>query len=724
MANFDDIPEELVELIVNYLPNTVLKHLVEIPRLGIHAQRALYSVIIIGDNERFHTPFIILSNQRPPRLKSPSEFIKLLDLNPHITPRRLLFGDPFDALALARQCPNCLDNVEIELAFWFPYPYSPSYWKFYEEYKKHPFKVDSVITRYGTSTENYLGFDLTKNVKSFSALAIQSIDLNEFSKDMFPNLTSLLIKESLYFYDLNNIPQQLKKLTCDMSLLEMHFDPETETKLNLPESLMELKMSINGCGQGTIFDISHLTNLKKIKLSGIAWNADEPSNLVSKWRFPSRLKDLNVEWLEMIVDNLSLICPELEYLIIENTIQMVEEIETRDLQIPDNVKRLEISSCLLSCENKSLAKKSNHKPLLNLPTSLQDLVLKGNFATGNTVILDCQLLSLNSLLVHCIPNLSLVGNLNSLTSLFLNASTVIDFEKLQYLDNLIELVIKNGNRINEFSYKLPNSLLKLTICGSGLVKARINTPRLVSLKLRDNDFQILDNHTLTVPSKLQRLDISGNRISKVSMVFPKSLQVINLSGNKLTCINGFPDNLQKLSCLKNLLGETLEVSTFPRGLKLLSLNHNRINEDWIKLQNLHSYTNLEELEMLCNEMTTMNPKHLPFPLKRLDVSRNSILTYISLQELTNLEEIDFSENKLCGSFINFGRTKMMLFSDAIKWVNFTENKLMASDIEVLLDELSTKPNFELLNVEYDLRPKTFNKSEFQPRKIRKLQSIL
>ena len=67
---------------------------------------------------------------------------------------------------------------------------------------------------------------------------------------------------------------------------------------------------------------------------------------------------------------------------------------------------------------------------------------------------------------------------------------------------------------------------------------------------------------------------------------------------------------------------------------------------------------------------------------------------------------------------------MMLFSDAIKWVNFTENKLMASDIEVLLDELSTKPNFELLNVEYDLRPKTFNKSEFQPRKIRKLQSIL
>lgn len=91
---------------------------------------------------------------------------------------------------------------------------------------------------------------------------------------------------------------------------------------------------------------------------------------------------------------------------------------------------------------KSLAKKSNHKPLLNLPTSLQDLVLKGNFATGNTVILDCQSLSLNSLLVHCIPNLSLVGNLNSLTSLFLNASTVIDFEKLQYLDNLIELVIK------------------------------------------------------------------------------------------------------------------------------------------------------------------------------------------------------------------------------------------------------------------------------------------
>ena len=719
MAKFNDLPDEIIEIIIYYLPSDVLELLLSIAGIRMHAQRALYATIVIGDNRKNSIPTRKPFDPEPKRLRSPSELLDFIGSNRHITPRRLLFDDPMDAIALAQQYPHILTNVKVELSFWFSESFWFPEWKFSQEYRKSPFKVDSIITPLYSDIDEYLDLELTKDVKSFAFMTYTTIDLKRFSNVLFPNLTSLLIRQHLDPSDLKNLPKYLKKLDCDIKLSGMENGTDIVLPLNLPESLTELAMSIDGSGESTILDLSHLPILNRLSISGIAWDADTPSNLVSKWKFPSRLKFLKVEWLEMIVEKLSLTCPDLVKLTIENTLELAEDRLNNHLDIPSKVELLEIPSCLVSCDNTKLSKNPNHKPDLKFPTALRNLKLLGNFPTGNTVILDCESCNLNSLLIHCIPNLLVLGNLLCLTSLTLNASPVINYNNLQYLESLNELVIRKGLKISEFFYKLPDSLLKLAISESGVIKAHIRAPRLVALKLKSNDFQVLNEHTLTLPLGLQVFDLSGNRISEISLRFPSTLKDLNLSGNRLTSINGLPNNLKKLYCMKNLLGQNMEVSTFPTGMELLSLDYNQIHDDWLRILNILNCSSLKELNLLENKLSTIIPNFFPISLKTLNMSDNAITSFASLKKLINLEEIYLMRNKLRGSFIQFRERTNSLFSNAIKLVDLTGIQLQSFEVQILLDELSEKPNFEKLNVESTLKPENVCDSVFHPRNIRR-----
>ena len=49
MVRFQELPDEVVELIISYIPNTELERLFELPIIGKHAVRRYYSTISISD---------------------------------------------------------------------------------------------------------------------------------------------------------------------------------------------------------------------------------------------------------------------------------------------------------------------------------------------------------------------------------------------------------------------------------------------------------------------------------------------------------------------------------------------------------------------------------------------------------------------------------------------------------------------------------------------------
>ena len=56
MVRFQELPDEVVELIISYIPNTELERLFELPIIGKHAVRRYYSTISISDKYEHSEP--------------------------------------------------------------------------------------------------------------------------------------------------------------------------------------------------------------------------------------------------------------------------------------------------------------------------------------------------------------------------------------------------------------------------------------------------------------------------------------------------------------------------------------------------------------------------------------------------------------------------------------------------------------------------------------------
>ena len=56
MVRFQELPDEVVELIISYIPITELERLFELPIIGKHAVRRYYSTISISDKYEHSEP--------------------------------------------------------------------------------------------------------------------------------------------------------------------------------------------------------------------------------------------------------------------------------------------------------------------------------------------------------------------------------------------------------------------------------------------------------------------------------------------------------------------------------------------------------------------------------------------------------------------------------------------------------------------------------------------
>ncbi len=98
-------------------------------------------------------------------------------------------------------------------------------------------------------------------------------------------------------------------------------------------------------------------------------------------------------------------------------------------------------------------------------------------------------------------------------------------------------------------------------------------PRLTYLKYTNS---LIDNVPPNLPDTLEELDISGNRISRLTGL-PPNLRILNCSGNYMKDLSGIPDSVIHIQCSLNLMTR-IAYSHLPSNLNYLICNHCEITE--------------------------------------------------------------------------------------------------------------------------------------------------
>ncbi|RCK67612.1 E3 ubiquitin-protein ligase ipaH3 [Candida viswanathii] len=739
MAHFHDLPDEVIDIILSQVPNDVLKKLFSVPILGSFAKRAVYSTVVINFPKVPDSRYP-LYDEDTKFVSNSSQYVKLLQSDPDIAPKRIIFENPFDAIVLARTCPSALANVSTKLRFRREHFRTPASSAFAHEYLKAPFRVHSVETPYGFDFDDYLCLLLTRNVRALSVLGKKASDLKSISSVFFSRLSSLEIAAPLDAEDFRLLPKYLKKFVCLMKRTVAR-----EMKLDLPESLEELNIDIEGADENMRcnFDISHLANLKHLQVlpyDRLSWRQ---RGLLGSWQVPRNLRKLAVWWARMIDGELASTCTRLIELKIEEVYDRDTQDYRQELSIPNSVRYLCIPHSFISYVKedatlKFLKANPTIRTRVRMPDGLKGLEIHGSVDTRRAIVLDFhlnKLPQLEYLVVRSQANLITLGVIpKSLTRLeiaghrywtyWTEPVRCIDFKKLQFLDNLTELMLCGINKTFHFKCKLPDSLRKLVSRECVFRTIHIEAASLKYLDLSRNELANINNDRFEIPASVQELNLSSNTMHTMDVLLPDSLQKLDLSNNRLAYIPNLPDSLEVLNCHGNQLGKRDRVPIFPKALKWLRLSANTdFTFSFIEKLNLSQCTQLTNLILWQTSMDRLNLSCLPRSLVTLNLSSCGISYLMGIfAHFQRLEEVNLSHNSLNGYFAHGMGVFGIVFASKIKVVQVVGCKLSVCDVQALQYDLSLKRNFEHLLVERDLLAATFPTGlETRPRKMQKIK---
>lgn len=717
MVRFKELPDEVVELIISYIPNTELERLFELPIIGKHALRTFYSAISIFDNYSLAKPLwvtpmvkaLYLGYDELPHV-SVAEYLELRKSNACISPKLLVFRREKELLKIAKSFPTLLKNTKITLGLELSEYFDLEH--FIEEYHKSPFVVHRMNLTVCGSEKDFLPTQLTRNVSSL--FFFQTGKHHRISiADYFQNLTLLRTLVKFREIDLYTIPRTIETLSCCFQCENVD-----EVELDFPKGLLHLDLTVDDerqVGQENIncYDITHLTNLKHLSLKcGL-----HTGYSLSLWMVPSSIKSLSIDWPTLIHGDLSSSCPQLIKLCItkvqNNTTQNWLDI----LSLPKTLEILEIPETFLY-RHEYLSKKE----MQQLPIGLKSLQTRQIWKTDTLMVVDftvsdfCQL---QELCLYLTKPLSILDIPTTLSTLTMNSLSKFDFNELTKLHNLNELNIRYDLSKTGFSFNLPNSLRTLSLNGCGLSKINITSPGVIHLHLAGNNFKSIGEDNFVIPNTVRELLLENNATSKVTKIDSKNLEILKLDSNKLKTVCGLPKNLKKLSLSHNQLGISKEPLVFPKELEHLVLSANKIDMEWLILLNLLECTKLKSLFLVHNNLLSFDTACLPKSLTILNLSSNKIKTLVGDFSSTNIEKLYLQHNDLRNSFSNRWEQRVF-FGPSIKFVDVICNHLLKYDVAGILDDLSNKPQFDILNVEQSLCVDLPDPYKEQARKVRKL----
>lgn len=682
MILFNDLPDEILEIIVGYIPHENLEDFLTNPIIGKFAFKELYSPVVIHNGTINLIKKLQLSTPHS-KVLSTSRFIKLIEKNSDYYPKRIIFERPNDVFEVAEKFPNLMRKSSVEICFIHKSRKPTPNRIFIEKYKEVTIDIDSIITNCSTESLVFFPIELFTHVNSFSQLGKSNIRLNKLSSNWFPKLSSLTLIQEIDYKDLILIPRQLETLECTIGAVN-----ENHVDLALPENLRKLRINTRTALQDIhcIFDISHLKKVQNLHLNDEHYR--NPLNRI--WNLPRNVKFLRTNRSDMVDIDLAKICPQLVEWQFDNETIDYDGIFIRKLIFPRSMKRLKIPNALLSWNDMA---SGDEGIVLNLPDSLTELNTTGQ--SFYPIILDFDqnpLPHLQVLIMNGGVSVSVKRSLpKSLRKLNWESMNIFDLNQLQYLDNLTELCISCSARLNDFSYILPLSLVKLELRGLNLKKIDIKASHLLSVTLFDIKLKQIDNRNLCLPNSIIKLHLMSCGIENIAIAFPPRLLFLDLSGNRIKSIDGHPCDFSEL--------ENISPQTFPTSLTHLNLSHNKIDTQWIYDLNLRECKNLKSLDLDDNEISILVTTHLPLSLKKLSLNHNKISTLVNdFEQFQNLEELDLRDNHLHDYFDDLQRCGTFLFGENIQCVYLELNSLTIFSRKTLFDHLSQRKSFEELDI--------------------------
>uniref|UniRef100_A0A668AFX1 Si:dkey-6n6.1 n=1 Tax=Myripristis murdjan TaxID=586833 RepID=A0A668AFX1_9TELE len=196
-------------------------------------------------------------------------------------------------------------------------------------------------------------------------------------------------------------------------------------------------------------------------------------------------------------------------------------------------------------------------------------------------------------------------------------------------------------------------LRRLILDGNNLTKVpAFLPPSLEELKINDNKLSGLTPSSL---SKLLTLELEDNyfhdgNVSPLTFRPLRKLIYLRLEDNKFRAIpSGLPASLQELHLSDNKIEEVhAGILNKTVNLRLLDLSHNRIREDRIAPRAWIHLSNLESLDLSHNKLVHV-PSFLPVGLRQLTLHHNQIERipgYVFGHMRPGLDSLQLSHNRL------------------------------------------------------------------------------
>ncbi|RKP28524.1 L domain-like protein [Metschnikowia bicuspidata] len=263
---------------------------------------------------------------------------------------------------------------------------------------------------------------------------------------------------------------------------------------------------------------------------------------------------------------------------------------------------------------------------------------------------------------------------------------------VKFLDSLEILNIGGGGSLETLAgFKMPSNLRVLDVSNNQLKSLDyVFSPSLRRLDVLNNSIYSLDY--VKLPQQLAVLDLSHNRIDNIKYVnFPRDLTHLSISFNPMESMKGarFPEKLEYLdiSCIPN---ESMAGIKFPDSILCLNLQLSMTNTRGLKLPPF-----VQELNMACNELNSINPLKLPNSIQKLYLANNNIKTLSKVTFPTALKELYLGNNLIT-------TLKNVLFPPTLEVLDMEMNPELEDnekDISSLKDVIFP-PNLRVLRLGY------------------------
>lgn len=363
---------------------------------------------------------------------------------------------------------------------------------------------------------------------------------------------------------------------------------------------------------------------------------------------------------------------------VEITADLLTDGDIEKLSQLKNLKELSLQACLLD---------DNDVKVIGNMTGLEKLSLVGNTDIKDiTPLSNLSNLTFLNLELTGVEDISCLSKLASLTHLSVSESKIQDVSVVKELSKLEVFYMNNLENLDETTIKVPIGLMEYYCNNNGLTNIEF---------LREN-------------IALNRVELSGNKLTDVSPLSTKPLSMVNVNSNQITDISSIAvtnfelkatDNqISDISCLKGTKAEFIflsnneisDISVFEGndGLRTLELSNNNI----VNISALKDCFNISSLNLNGNQIADISAIATIDNLKSLDLSNNQISEISPMAENQNFIDsepaINLSNNKIVdvSPLSKFKNSKSFSLDD-----NFIEDVLPLASC-TMLEHLSIKNN--------------------------------